>query len=122
MESEEYELDQQMKRLARAHFPQMLSRLPSVKIRMIPFDDAENHGPAWLEVLAGVPEAQRKGTIYIDSRVSNFIHKTTKILLLHELTHYQRYLKTGEAEDIEDQYFNQEIQRLWRERAYNGLL
>jgi predicted SprT family Zn-dependent metalloprotease len=116
MEMDELVLVRQVKELAR-HFPD-LKALPKIEIRTACFDEEENHGPAWLELNPPLEQ----GTICIDSRVSDFTAKTTKILILHELTHYDRYLKTGKAEDTEDEEFQSEIARLISRGAYNGLL
>lgn len=119
MELDEFELTAQMKELATRYFPQFGNNLPVLKIKRT---EDEKHGPAWLEVVAGVPANKRTGTIYIDDRVSSFRTKTTKILILHELIHYGLYLKDGETRDIEGEQFDAELYRIKRLGAYVGLL
>lgn len=119
MESEEFYLASQMRDLAKQFFSHLLPHLPALKIQ---WNAEDGHGPAWLEVDKNAQPDKRTGTIYIDARVSTFTTKTTKILILHELIHYSRYLKDGTWEDIEDEWFRRYVAWLWQKDAYRGLL
>jgi hypothetical protein len=81
-EKEEFELRVQLGQLAKRYFPR-IPKAPTLKIQRLGDKEYED-APAWLNALRGI--------LYIDERVYTFQEKLTKILILHELIHYQLYL------------------------------
>jgi hypothetical protein len=113
VEKEEFDLRIQLGRLARQYFPRM-TKIPALKIQKLGDREYED-APAWLNALMGI--------IYIDERVYTFQEKMTKILILHELIHYQLYLdEHPDPEDENSTAFQSELNRIKRAGAYTGLL
>jgi hypothetical protein len=83
-EKEEFDLRVQLRQLAKDYFPRM-TKTPKLKIQRLGDEEYED-APAWLNALRGI--------VYIDERVYTFQEKLTKILILHELIHYQLYLES----------------------------
>jgi hypothetical protein len=112
-ETYEFELRGQVKPLAQRYFPRM-TNIPTLKIQRLG-DKEYEEAPAWLNAVTG--------TIHIDERVSTFQGKITKILILHELIHYQIYLDGHpNPEDENSTAFQSELGRIKRAGAYTDLL
>jgi hypothetical protein len=60
-------------------------------------------------------------TLHINRAFLPF-RKSCCIVLLHELVHHKLFKQDGDADPSEGDRFNAEIGRLWREKAYVGLL
>ena len=101
----------QLRELSKQYFPTM-KKLPSLLV--VPEADNNGHGPAWLNALAE--------TVYIDERVSTFLEKTTRILILHELIHWSNFQENGDPDEGETERFQAELTRIKKLGAYTGLL
>lgn len=128
MEKEEFDLKCQLKELAKKYFPLAASNLPGLVVKRPTTDQRDNspcsrlEGPACLEIDLSLPADKRTGTICIDESVYTFQEKTTPILILHELVHYNLFLETGDPDSEEGQRFQKEVRRLWDAGAYKKLL
>jgi hypothetical protein len=113
VEKEEFDLQIQLGQLAQQYFPRM-TKVPTLTIQRL-CDKEYQDAPAWLNA--------RSGKLYIDERVYTFQEKMTKILILHELIHYQLYLdKHPNPGDENSNEFQSELARLKGKGAYTGLL
>jgi hypothetical protein len=107
----QFTLRAQVAGLAKRYFPSM-KKVPNLLV--VQEADNDGHGPAWLNALTGA--------IHIDDRVSTFQEKTTPILILHELIHWNLFQENGDPDEEEGERFHTELARIERLGAYTGLL
>ncbi len=68
------------------------------------------------------PATLSPGRVIQISRAIVRCPKICKLLILHELIHHKLWVTTGNAHREEGLNFQREVERLWSEGAYKGIL